>query len=65
MGENIKGRAGLKEDNVVEKVWKELREDQEEVRSIEIFGGYKTEVKARIAKRERLALTNRVKEGKH
>ena len=33
-----------KGDNVVEKIWKDLGGDQEEVLSIDKFGGYKTEV---------------------
>ena len=37
-----KGRAGMIWDNVVEKIWKDLGGDQEEVLSIEKFGGYKT-----------------------
>ena len=40
-----KGRAGTRWDNVVEKIWKDLGGYQEEVLSIEKFGGYKTEVK--------------------
>ena len=45
-GQNAtKGRAGTRWDNVVEKIWKDLGGDQEEVLSIEKFGGYKTEVK--------------------
>ena len=34
-----KGRAGIRWDNVVEKIWKDLGGDQEEVLSIEKFGG--------------------------
>ena len=55
------GRAGPRWDNVVEKIWKGLGGNQEEVLSIEKFGGYKTEVKERIQERERLALRNKVK----
>ena len=40
-----KGRAGIRWDNVVEKIWKDLGRDQEEVLSIEKFGGYKTKGK--------------------
>ena len=40
-----KGRAGIRWDDVVEKIWKDLDRDQEEVLPIEMFGGYKTEVK--------------------
>ena len=40
-----KGRAGIRWDNVVEKAWKDVGADQEEVLSIEKFGGYKTEAK--------------------
>ena len=60
-----KGRAGLRRDNVVEKMWKDLRGDQEEVLSIKKFGGYKTEVKEIIEERERLALRNKAKAEKH
>ena len=38
-----KGRAGTRWDNVVEKIWKDLGGDQEEVLSTEKFGGYKIE----------------------
>ena len=41
-----KGRAGIRWDSVVEKIWKDLGGDQEEVLSIEKFGGRKPEVKA-------------------
>ena len=57
-----KGRAGIRWDNVVEKIWKDTGEDQEEVMSLEKFGGYKTEVKERIEETERQALRNKVKE---
>ena len=60
-----RGRAGTKWDNVVEKLWKELGGDQEEVLFIEKFGGYKTEVKERIEEVEILELRNKVKEKKH
>ena len=59
-----KGGAGIRWDNVVEKKWKDLGGYQEEVLSTEKFGGYKTQVKERIEKRERLALRNKVKEEK-
>ena len=63
MGENNqKGRAGIKWDDVVEKIWKDLGGEQEEVLSIEKLDGYKTEVNERIGERERLALRNKVKE---
>ena len=60
-----KGRAGTSWDNVVEKIWKDLGGDQEEVLSMEKFGGYKTEGNEIIEERERLALRNKVKEEKH
>ena len=59
-----KGRAGIRWDNVVEKVWKDLGGDQAEVLSVEKFGGYKTEVKERIEEMEMLALRNKVKQEK-
>ena len=43
-----KGRAGIRWDNVVEKVWKDIGGNQEEILSIEKFAGYKTEVKERV-----------------
>ena len=46
-----KGRAGIRWDNVVEKIWEDLGGDKEEAPSIEKFGGYKTEVKERIEER--------------
>ena len=39
------GRAGIRWDNVVEKIWEDSGGDQEEVLSTEKFGGFKTEVK--------------------
>ena len=45
MGEIPKGRAGIIWDSVVERIWKDLGGDQEEVLSIKKFGGYKTQVK--------------------
>ena len=59
------GRAGIRWDSVVETIWKDLEGDQEEVLSLEKFGGYKTKVKERIEERERLAQRNDVKEEKH
>ena len=43
-----KGRAGIRWDNVVEKIRKDLGGDQEKVLSIEKFGGFKTEVEKKI-----------------
>ena len=40
-----KERAGIRWDNVVEKIWKDRGGNQEEILSTEKFGGYKTEVK--------------------
>ena len=39
--------------------------NQEEILSIDIFGGYRTEVKERIERSEMLALRNKVKEVEH
>ena len=36
-----KGRAGIRWDNVVEKVWKDIGGNQEEILSIENFAGCK------------------------
>ena len=57
-----KGQAGTRWDNVVEKIWKNLGGDQEEVLYIEKFGEYKAEAKKIIEERERLAIRNKVKE---
>ena len=40
-----KGRAGIRWDSVVEKVWKDIGGNKEDIPSIEKFAGYKTEVK--------------------
>ena len=42
-----KGRAGIRWDSVVEKVWKDTGGNQEEILSIDKFAGYKTEVNKR------------------
>ena len=64
--ENVtKGRAGIRRDSVAERVWKDMGGKQEEIQSIEKFGGYKTEVKERIELSQRLALRNKVKEEEH
>ena len=39
-----KRRAGIRWDNVVENIWKDLGGGQDEVLSKEKFGGYKAEV---------------------
>ena len=57
-----KGRAGIRWDSVVEKVWKDIGGNQGEILSIEKFAGYKTEVKERPEIGEMLALRNKVKE---
>ena len=63
----IKGRAGTRWDSVVEKVWKDIGGNQEQILTTEKFAGCKTEVKGRIDVRRRLllliALRNKVKEG--
>ena len=43
-GKISKGRAGIRQDNVVKNILNYLGGDQEEALSIEKFGGYKTEV---------------------
>ena len=42
-----KGRAGIRWDSVVEKVWKDIGDNQEDMLSIDKFARYKTEVKQR------------------
>ena len=46
-----KGQAGIRWDNVIEKIWKGLGGDQEKVLSAEKFGGYKTEVEEIIRRK--------------
>ena len=41
-----KGRAGLRWDSVVEKIWKDMGGNQQEILFTEKFGGYRSEVKA-------------------
>ena len=60
-----KGRAGVRWNSVVEKVWQDIGGNPEEILSIEKFGGFKTEVNERIEIRERLALRNKVNEEEH
>ena len=61
-----KGRAGIRWDSVVEKVWKNKEGNQKEVVSAGKYGRYKAEVEDRMEKRERLALRNKVEsEKKH
>ena len=60
-----KGRAGIGWDSVVEKVWKGIEGNQEEVMPAGNFGKYMAEVEERIERRERLALRNEVETGKH
>ena len=54
------GRAGIEWDSVVDKVWKGIGGKQEDILSIEKFGGCKTESKIKEI-RERLALRNTVR----
>ena len=56
-----KGPAGLRWDNVVEKIWKALGGDQEEVLSSEKLGGYKTEMKEGTVEMDKLVLRNKYK----
>ena len=59
-----KGRAGTRWDNAANKVWNEIGGNQEEIQSIQKFGGYKAELNEKIYKMERLALKHNV-EGKN
>ena len=60
-----KRRAGIRWDNVVEKVCKDLGGDQEEVLSIENFDRYNTEVTEKMSEMGILDLRNEVKTEKH
>ena len=57
-----KGGAALRWDSAVEKVWKDIGGNQEEIPSKDKFAGNKTEVNEKIEIRERLALRSKVKE---
>ena len=47
-----KGRGGIRWENLVDKIWKDLGGDQEEVLlPTEKFGGYKKEVKERTERK--------------
>ena len=61
-----KGRAGIRWDSVVEKVWRDIGGNQEDLMSAGKFGRCKAEeVEKRIERRERLALRNKVESRKH
>ena len=60
-----KGRAGIRWDGVVEKVWKDLGRNQVEMMYAGKFERYKAEIEERIERRERLALRNKVESEKH
>ena len=60
-----KERAGIRWDSVVEKVWKNIGGNQEEILSIDTLRGYSTEIKEGMQTSERLALRKKVKEGEH
>ena len=59
-----KERAGIRWDRVVEKVWKDIGVNQEDVMSAGKFGRYKAEVEEMIERRETLALRNKVESKK-
>ena len=50
---------------MAEKVWKDIRGNQEDILSKEKFGGYKTELKDMIKARQSLALRHKSKEEGH
>ena len=58
-------QAGIRWDGVVEKVWKDIEGNQEDMMSAENLGRYKTEVEERIERSERLALRNKEESEKH
>ena len=59
----IKGRAGTRWDSVVEKVWKDLGGNQEEILSIEEFGGFKTKVNERIETQSKASAKKQAEKG--
>ena len=61
----INGRGEIRWDIVVERVWKDIGGNQEEVMSAENFGRYKAELDEEIQTRERLELRNKVESEKH
>ena len=58
-----KPRAGIWWDSIVEKAWKGMGGNQEDVLSMYNFRGHKAEVKERMDRRERLALRNKGERG--
>ena len=62
-----RGRAELRWDSVVERAWKCMVANQEDMVSVRVdkFGRYNTDVKGGIERRERLALRNKVKSKRH
>ena len=59
------GRAGIWWDNVIKKIWKNSGGDQDDIQSIEKYGGYKTGVKKTIEEKLRLVLISKMEEEKH
>ena len=62
-----KGRAGIRWDNVVEKIWKDIRrrKARRDTAVHEQVCGVQDRVKRKDRKRERLVLRNMVKEEEH
>ena len=63
-GKATPGKKGIRWDKVVEKVWKEIG-DEEETLDTEGFGGFKTKVKEMLESREEATLRKKVRSEDH
>ena len=63
-GSRERARAGVRWDDVVEKVWKDIGRKQEDLMSAEKFGRYKADVEEIIERREKLVLIYNMKSEK-
>ena len=60
-----KRRAEIRWDNVVDKVWKEVGGNQEDIMSPEKYAEYQAKLNEWMERRERLVLRKKVKEEEH
>ena len=58
-----KGRAGIRWDSVVEKAWKEMGENQEEILSIDKFGEVQVRSKRKDRNKEKAGTKKRGERG--
>ena len=60
-----KTRPGIRWDNIVDRVWREIGGSQEEILSVEKVGGHKTGVKEWMERREKPALEKKLEGEEH